>query len=140
MNLSTWSRYGTHLMLELSRHYNEGPMSLNRIAQDEEISAKYLSLIVIRLKAANLVRSVRGSQGGYQLSRPPSQITLREIVECLEGNICLVACIRNPELCNQSEHCTLRKIWKKINKNLLSALESVTLKDLVDIDSRKNDD
>lgn len=137
MHLSTRTRYGMHLMLALARQHGEKPVELSKVANNENISAKYLSLIVIPLKAAGLIRSVRGAKGGYYLTKKPEKISVREIVQCLEGEIHLVSCVRNPNLCANSPDCSLRKLWKQIEDNLLRSLNAKTLQDLMDIDLKQ---
>jgi Rrf2 family protein len=95
MKLSTRARYGMRVMLTLAVHYDRGPMYLKDIAEAEEISEKYLSLLVIPLRQAGLIHSIRGAYGGYSLAKDPSQINLGEIVEVLEGDS-IVDCLKNP--------------------------------------------
>ncbi len=85
MKLSTRARYGMRMMLALADHYGMGTLYLKDIAAAEEISEKYLSLLVIPLKSAGLIHSIRGAHGGYTLAKAPSQINLGEIMEALEG-------------------------------------------------------
>src|SRR4030067_739218 len=101
MKLSTRSRYGVRLMLALGVKSNQGPIFLKDIARSEEISEKYLSQIIIPLKAKGLVSTFRGAHGGYILARRASEIRLREIVEPLEGDLCLVDCVTLPEVCDR---------------------------------------
>ena len=93
MKITTRSRYGVRLMLELARNFDKGQVLLKDIARNEEISEKYLSLIIIPLRTAGLVQSTRGAHGGYSLTRPPEEITLKDIVQVLEGGISLVDCV-----------------------------------------------
>src|SRR4030042_540461 len=95
MKLSTRTRYGVRLMVALALNYGKDPVFLKDIAKGENISEKYLSLIIIPLRGVNLVNSVRGAHGGYNLSKEPSQITLKEIVDVLEGECSLVDCVKN---------------------------------------------
>ena len=94
MKLSARARYGVRLMLALARNYEKSPVYLKNIAREEELSEKYLSLLVIPLRRVGLVISTRGAHGGYNLARLPSKITLKEIVDVLEGN-CLVDCVKD---------------------------------------------
>jgi Rrf2 family protein len=96
MKISTRARYGTRLMVALGAHYGQRPVFLKEIAKAEEISEKYLSQIIMPLKAAGLVNSFRGAHGGYVLSRTPAQISLKDIVGALEGDFNLVGCLGNP--------------------------------------------
>ena len=110
MRLSTRSRYGVRMMLALGASEQKSPIFLKDIARSEEISEKYLSQIIIPLKAQGLVTPFRGAHGGYILSRPASQIKLREIIEPLEGDLCLVDCVTNAEVCHRSTECITGRI------------------------------
>jgi len=131
MRLSTRSRYGVRLMVALGASDKKGPIFLKQIALSEEISEKYLSQIIIPLKASGLVTTFRGAHGGYILARPASEITIKEIVEPLEGDISLVDCVKNPGVCNRSEACITREVWDDMSSLLSDYLENVTLEDLV---------
>jgi len=131
MRLSTRARYGTRLMLELALNFKKGTIFLKDIARKEEISEKYLSHLVIPLKASGLVSSSRGAHGGYMLAKSPSQITLREIVQTLEGSISFVECVKNPSICSRVSKCATRSIWEKLDEKISEELSSVTLEDLV---------
>jgi len=131
MKLSTRSRYGLRLMLALGASEKKGPVFLREIARAEGISEKYLSQIIIPLKAKGLVTTFRGAHGGYLLGRPASEIRLREIIEPLEGDLCLVDCVANATLCGRSTECVTRDIWKGMDTVLTEYLDSVTLEDLV---------
>ena len=84
MKLSTRSRYGTRMLLDMAKHYNQGPVQLGDIAKRQNISMKYLEQIIIPLKRAHYVESVQGPKGGHLLAKPPEQITVAEIVTLLE--------------------------------------------------------
>lgn len=131
MRLSTRSRYGVRLMLALGLNDKNGPMFLKDIAHLEEISEKYLSQIIIPLKANGLVTTFRGAHGGYILSRPASEITLRQIIEPLEGNITLVDCVGSPDICSRSGECVTRDVWEEMSLLLVNFLDAFTLEDLI---------
>jgi Rrf2 family protein len=131
MRLSTRSRYGVRLMLALGINENKGPIFLKDIARSEEISEKYLSQIIIPLKASGLLNTFRGAHGGYLLSRPASQIKLREIIEPLEGDLSLVDCVKKPDMCNRSTECITRNVWDEMSSLLLDFLDKLTLDDLI---------
>src|SRR4030065_2254437 len=95
MKISTKIRYGTRAMLELASRYGEGPIELREIAKRENISPKYLEQVIIPLRTAGLVKSVRGSKGGYSLAKPPSEILLKDVIEVLEGPLDLIECLRD---------------------------------------------
>lgn len=131
MKLSTRARYGVRMMLDLARQYGQRPVYLREAAEREEISEKYLSQIIIPLRGQGLVLSVRGAYGGYSLARPPSEITLREIVEPLEGGNCLVDCVEHPAACPRVSICVARDIWALLGEKISETLDSVTLEELV---------
>jgi len=138
MKLSTRARYGARLMTVLAEHWGQGQVILRDIALQEDLSEKYLSLIVIPLRKAGLIQSTRGSQGGYTLARPPEAITMVEIVHALEGKTCLVDCINEPEECPHSSTCVTRDVWSMVGQRIDDVLESVTLASLVEESKRKN--
>ncbi len=131
MRLSTRSRYGVRLMLALGASDSKKPVFLKDIAGSEEISEKYLSQIIIPLKAKGLVTTFRGAHGGYLLSRPASEIKLREIVEPLEGDLSLVDCVGNSHLCGKSTACVTRDVWEGMSTLLRDYLDGITLDDLI---------
>lgn len=127
MKLSTKILYGIRLMLTLAQNYGNGPVFLKDVARRQDISPKYLSQIVIPLRSAGLVSSIRGPHGGYVLSRNPSLITLKEITDTLEGEVCLVECIKNPSFCNRVATCASYEIWVMLENQISDTLNSVTL-------------
>jgi Rrf2 family protein len=131
MKISTRTRYGVRLMLDLAEKHGSGPVLLKDIANKEDLSEKYLSLIVLPLKASGLLKALRGSSGGYSLSREPSKITLKEIVESLEGKIFLVECVPDPKSCKRSGVCATRDVWQVVADKMSDVLELMTLSDLV---------
>ena len=136
MKLSTRSRYGLRLMLALARNYGKGNTFLKDIAREEEISEKYLSLIIIPLKGVGLVSSVRGSSGGYALAKEPSQITLKDIVDVLEGD-CLVDCLKDPKVCPRVSTCASHDIWALLGGKISETLNGITLAQLVIMNKEK---
>ena len=131
MKLSSKSRYGTRLMLELAKHYGGEFVQLKEIATRQGLSLKYLEQIMIPLKKAKYVKGVRGAKGGYRLSKPPAKITVGEIVALLESNSPMTECSENPKVCERSESCPTRALWKDAADALFERLNSVTLADLL---------
>jgi len=130
MRLSTKGRYGTRLMLELALNYSNRPVLLSEVAKRQEISVKYLEQLVRPLKIAGLIQSVRGARGGYMLTRPPSKITLKEIITVLEGQLSLVECVFSGN-CSRWVWCVTKDIWKEISKKVIDFLSEITLQDMV---------
>ena len=127
MKLSTRSRYGTRMMLDLAQHYNEGPVQIGQIAQRQDISVKYLEQLIIPLKKANLIQSVRGPKGGHLLAKSPKEISIGQVVEVLEGGIDLSICVGDADACGKSEECLIRATWEEATKAMCYKLNSVSL-------------
>jgi len=139
IRVSTKGRYGTRLMLNLARNYDNGQKAviLKHVAEEEEISIRYLEQIIIPLKIYKLVKSIRGAGGGYSLARKPSEITLCSILEALEGSCALVDCVEDKELCHRLPTCAAHEIWKEASKLLKNYFEKVSLQYLLDICEKK---
>lgn len=137
MKLSTRSRYGVRLMIVLALNYGKGPVFLKDIAKGENISKKYLSLIMIPLRSSGLVNSLRGANGGYTLARDPSQINMKEIVDVLEGDSCLVDCVKDPSTCPRVPICVSRDVWAIIDGQISETLSGITLETLIKMNQEK---
>jgi Rrf2 family cysteine metabolism transcriptional repressor len=131
MKISTKIRYGTRAMLELASRYGEGPIELKEIAKRENISLKYLEQVIVPLRTAGFVKSVRGSKGGYSLAKPPSEICLNDLIEILEGPLNLIECLNDPKACQKIPYCVTREIWKEVSEAIQGIFHSVTLEDMV---------
>lgn len=127
MKLSTRSRYGTRMMLDLAQHYKEGPVQIGEIAKRQEVSVKYLEQLIIPLKKANLIKSIRGPKGGHMLAKSPIEITVGQIVKVLEGGIDLSNCIEDADVCERSSDCLTRGIWEEATKAMYDKLNSIPL-------------
>jgi Rrf2 family iron-sulfur cluster assembly transcriptional regulator len=132
MKLSTRSRYGTRLMLDMAQHYNKGPIQLGDIAKRQDVSVKYLEQIIIPLKRAHYIESVRGPKGGHILTKPPEEITVGEIVALLEDSSCLVECCEDTTVCDRADLCPTRGLWKEASEAMFDRLAAITLADLVE--------
>ena len=132
MKLSTRSRYGTRLMLDMAQHYREGPIQLGDIAKRQDVSVKYLEQIIIPLKKAHYIESVRGRKGGHVLTKPPEEITVGEIVALLEERTSLVECAEDATVCERADLCPTRLLWKEASEAMFDRLEALTLADLVE--------
>ena len=130
MRLSTRSRYGVRLMLHLAESNRKEPIYLKDIANSEEISEKYLSQLMIPLRAKGLVTTFRGVHGGYLLGKPASEISIRDIVEPLEGDLSLVDCVGNSDICYKTDVCASRELWNELSSVIIDFLDKYTLEDL----------
>ena len=97
MKLSTRTRYGIRAIIELAQHEGKRPLQLKLIAERQGISVKYLEQLMSMLRASGVVRSIRGSKGGYILARAPEQIKLSEVFRCLEGPVTTADCTENED-------------------------------------------
>lgn len=110
-----------------------GRLSLaNEIARAVDVPPLFLAKIFQRFSKLGLVRSFRGCGGGFQLARPPEEITLCEIVEAAEGPIMPNRCVMTGGACSREKICTVHPVWKKVQSNVRDILGGVTLKDLAD--------
>ena len=122
-------------MLDLAKRYDEGPVQIEDVSKRENISVKYLEQLIIPLKKASFIKSVRGPKGGHMLAKPPEEITVGEIVRVLEGGINLSSCIENPEVCDRTSHCLTRGVWEEATKAMYDKLNSATLSKMINDNS-----
>jgi Rrf2 family cysteine metabolism transcriptional repressor len=132
VKLSTRTRYGLRAVIELAENHGKGPLQIKTIAKRQDISAKYLEQLMAILKAAGLVRSIRGSKGGYVLAKAPNQIKLNDVFNCLEGPVTTVECVENEDYCARVAWCVTRQVWAEVQKAITTVLQSITLQDLLD--------
>ena len=132
MKLSTRTRYGLRAIIELAENHGKGPLQIKTIAREQDISAKYLEQLMAVLKSAGLVRSIRGSKGGYVLAKDPNQIKLNDVFNCLEGPVTTVECVENQNYCARVADCSARQVWVQVQNAIKDVLQSITLQDLLD--------
>lgn len=132
MKLSTRGKYGLYAMIYLARHAGEGPQSLRAIAE-LGLPDPYLEQLLGSLRRAELVKTVRGAQGGYQLSRSPDEITARDILEATEGPISLSECVGEQEnYCPRGgSNCPAREVWEYLTDQINGLLDGITLTDML---------
>lgn len=123
MKISTKGRYGLTIMIELAREYGKGPISLKKIAERNDLSVHYLEQLAASLRNAELIKSIRGAYGGYQLSKKPSLITAGDVIRVLEGPLTLVEGIEEEEPAKQS-------LWLRMTEAVKEVLDTTTLEDL----------
>jgi len=112
--------------LDLARHYEQGLVQSSDIATRQAIPEPYLHQLLLALRKAGLVRSVRGPRGGHALARDPEELTLAEVVEALEGPIAL-DCAEEVSGCNQRDYCAVRSVWQGIDRATKRILSSTTI-------------
>ncbi|MFA6679835.1 MAG: Rrf2 family transcriptional regulator [Candidatus Methanomethylophilaceae archaeon] len=132
MKISTKGRYALRVMIDLAQNSKGEYISLKEIAQRQEISIKYLEMVVSMLSKDNLVQSLRGKYGGYRLTRDPKEYTVGCILKKMEGNLSPVSCLDGVNTCSRADHCITLPMWKQLDRAIDDYLESVTLQDLLD--------
>lgn len=133
MKISTRGRYSLRMMIDLASHYNEGFISLKDISSRQGISKKYLEQIIPFLNRSSLLNANKGHMGGYQLAKPPSAITVREILESAEGSLVPVSCMENtPNLCENYSGCLTFPIYMGLYEVVTKYLEGITLQDVIE--------
>lgn len=132
MKVNTKVRYGLRAMLQIAAGYGGEPVPISAIAESQEISGKYLEQVVGTLRKHDLIGSRKGVRGGYFLNRPPSEITLWEIINALDPHTALVDCVTNPDCCDRSEDCLTRDIWTLLSDRMQDFWSGFTLASLSD--------
>ena len=134
MKLSTKGRYGVAAMYDLALHYGQGPISLKSVAIRQGISEHYLEQLMGTLRKSGYVKSVRGAQGGYALTKEPAQISVGDIIKIMEGPIAPVDCLLTDaidnEYCQRASICVTRGVWAKVRDSINGVLDSISLADL----------
>ena len=138
MKLSTRSRYGTRILVDLAHHQDQGPVQVGEISKRQGISVKYLEQLIRPLKEAKLVTSVRGPKGGHIMAQKPEDVTLGQIVRLFEGKAELVECISCPEKCPMSDDCRVRLAWMDATQALYNKLDAISIADLLKADTHAN--
>lgn len=131
MKVSSRFRYGLRLLVDLAANYKKGPVLLKEIARCEKISKKYLEQIVITLRAAGIISAIRGSKGGYFLTKPPNKIRIIDVYKILEGQFAPVDCLDNKRICTLTETCPTRPLWTLLSDAIKKTFQNVTLADLL---------
>ncbi|MDY6012819.1 Rrf2 family transcriptional regulator [Clostridium sp.] len=130
MKLSTKGRYGVKAMVDLALNYGTAPVSIKTISKRQNISEYYLEQLFSPLRKADLIKSIRGAQGGYVLNREPKDIKISDIIYVLEGPIEVSDCVDGSS-CDNLQYCATRILWKKIQDSIDSVIKSITLQDIV---------
>ena len=142
MKISTKGRYSVTALYELAQRYGEGPVSLKCVAQGQGLSENYLEQLMVPLRRAGIVQSIRGAQGGYMLAKSPAEITIGSIITTVEGPIAVVDCLlaeagAAEQTCDKACACVTRGIWEKVCDSISQVLENITLQTLPDNDDGK---
>jgi len=134
MKLTTRGQYASRAMLDLAEHYEESAVPIEEIARRQEIPRKYLERLLLDLKSAGLVQSIRGRQGGYRLARAPEEISLGAVVRTMDGPIGPITCVdeKAPQPCDcpNAATCGLRTAWAEVRDATAAVLDNTSLAEI----------
>lgn len=131
MKLSAKCRYAIRILIDLARYYDQGPEYVSSISQRQNVSVKYIEQLIIPLKRAGFIKSVRGKNGGHMLMKKPSEITLGQVVKVLDYQNKPENCYCNEEKCLNESTCGLRNSWEKAAMRFYEELDGVTIDELI---------
>jgi Rrf2 family protein len=129
MKFSTNSRYGLRAIIHIAKEKHI--CSVKEISEAEEIPAKYLEKIILKLSKAGFITATRGASGGYSLAKPASKISVDDIVQTLEKSTSSAPCIEHGYNCPRRKKCSTRSVWEKIDQSIHSTLRGITLEELI---------
>ena len=143
MRLTTKSRYGTRLILDLAINAKKGPVPLSDVSKRKNISVKYLEHLIRKLKEAGLIKSQRGPYGGHMLKKPPAEITVGDIVRTLEKTTAITDCAATHDklcgVCNRAGDCLSRWVWIEASEAMFKRLDEITVESLTSITLKQNE-
>lgn len=132
MKISTKGRYALRLMLDIALNDAKTPVRIKDIAERQQISDKYLEQIVSSLNKAGFVKSLRGPQGGYRLTKKPEEYTIGMILRLIEGSLAPVACLDDDiNNCTRADRCPTLILWEKLYDAISEVVDNITLADLI---------
>ncbi len=137
MRVTTWAEYGLIVSLHLAKRSGQGPTPARELAEREHLPHDYVEQILLRLRRAGVVESMRGAKGGYFLARQPAAVTVRDVIEASEGVTFEVPCDVHPvnaERCRPEGSCGIRPVWRLLEQRINETLSSVSLGDLLQND------
>lgn len=142
MKLSTRARYGLKALIDLGVNSGNDTVSLQNIAQRQQISVSYLEQLMAMLKKAGLVKSSRGAYGGYQLGKPANEISVGDVLRVLEGSLDAASCpgIENDGSCHGSDVCVAKIVWQRINDSITNAVDTLMLDQLIEESRRVHEE
>jgi Rrf2 family protein len=139
MRVTTWTEYSLIISLHLARRGGTEPVAARDISESERLPGDYVEQILLRLRRAGLVESVRGARGGYFLGRPPEQISVHDVMAACDHQIFEINCETHPvdeERCGPGAQCSIRPVWHALRTRVDDLLKGVSLTDLLQDESR----
>jgi Rrf2 family protein len=134
MRITTWGEYGLIVSLHLAKRTGEGPVAARELSDQERLPHDYVEQILLRLRRAGLVESARGAKGGYSLARDPQTVTVKDVIEASEHVTFEVNCDLHPvdpARCSPDASCSIRPVWRKLERRINELLSGITLADLM---------
>ncbi|MDO8665523.1 MAG: Rrf2 family transcriptional regulator [Gemmatimonadales bacterium] len=134
MRVTTWAEYGLMVSIHLARRAGEGPVAAREMAEKEQLPADYVEQILLRLRRAGLVNSVRGARGGYMLARPAAEVSVKDVLDASEHGTFEVNCERHPvgaSRCAPDASCSIRPVWQLLHRRIDEVLDAIHLSDLM---------
>ena len=136
MRFTTMFLYGLRALGVLSMEYGKGPISAKQISEIEDLSPSFLEQLLANLRKNGIIEGVRGPGGGFRLTKPPDEIRISEIIEALEGPVCVSKCLdpsneeEAADLCERYDNCMAVPLLKKLERDLSEVLDSYKLSDM----------
>lgn len=136
MRVTTWTEYSLLIALHLAKRGRTGsePVAARELAEFERLPSDYVEQILLRLRRAGLVESVRGARGGYYLAREPESITVRDVMTASEHQTFEINCSSHPvdaDRCHPASACSIRPVWHALQRRVDELLSGITLADLL---------
>ncbi len=134
MRVTTWAEYGLIVSLHLAKFGGKSPTPARDMAEREGLPPDYVEQILLKLRRAGLVSSVRGAKGGYYLAKDPSRVTVKDVIEAAEDHTFEVNCdvhVVDPERCRPEASCSIRPVWRALQQRIDELLEGISLADLM---------
>ena len=136
MQITRSGEYGLRGLVFLAKQPPDKVSLVSEVSREENIPETFLAKIFQRLSKAGVLWSFRGANGGFKLRKPAHEITMKEIIEALEGPIVLNRCLLNKGECKAEKDCSLRPVWEEVQQRFLEILNSTTMEDLVNRSTR----
>jgi Rrf2 family protein len=131
MKISTKGQYSLKAMVELAAGSEEELLSISQLAQRTGVTEHYLEQLLPKLRAAGLIESTRGAQGGYRLTRPADRISVGEVLRAGEGDLIPVDCVlTNDKACDREQACVVKYVWKKVMDSINDTVDGISLAEL----------
>lgn len=133
MKITTKGRYALRLMIDLAMDDTDQYITIKSISERQSVSGKYLEQIISVLSRSGLVKSIRGSQGGYKLSKHAGEYTVGTILRTIEGSLAPVSCMDDdPNECPRNRKCAALEVWEQLDEAIKNVIDNLTLQDLVE--------